>query len=167
MTRASLVTPIPDNVYEVLIEDEWAETWRGANFLCHQDNDWGVLMFCTDEHFAKLSRCQDVYIDGAFKSSPRPYKQFVTVHGKYLGRVVPLVMCLSTGKTVGQYSRVTRRPALGRTVRIFNALSGVRRSIKPDAYLSSFLRHRLEDMDLKSGVFSPLLGCSTRSNQRL
>ena len=40
---------------------------------------------------------------------------------------------------------VTRRPALGRTVRIFNALSGVRRSIKPDAYLSSFLRHRLEE----------------------
>ena len=42
-------------------------------------------------------------------------------------------------------ARVTRRPALGRTVRIFNALSGVRRSIKPDAYLSSFLRHRLEE----------------------
>ena len=106
MTRASLVTPIPDNVNEVLIEDEWAETWRGANFVCHQDNDWGVLMFGTDEHFAKLSRCQDVYIDGTFKSSPRPYKQFVTVHGKYLGRVVPLVMCLSTGKTVGQYRQI-------------------------------------------------------------
>ena len=30
------------------------------------------------------------------------------------------------------------RPALGRTVRFFKALSGVRRSIKPDAYLSSF-----------------------------
>ena len=104
--RASLVPPIPDNVYEVLIEDEWAETWRGANFLCHQDNDWGVLMFGTDENFSKLSRCQDVYIDGTFKSSPRPYKQFVTVHGKYLGRVVPLVMCLSTGKTVGQYRQI-------------------------------------------------------------
>ena len=29
-----------------------------------------------------------------------------------------------------------------RTVRFFNALSGVRRSIKPDVYLSSFLRHQ-------------------------
>ncbi|KAK0149428.1 hypothetical protein N1851_009849 [Merluccius polli] len=36
--------------------------------------------------------------------------------------------------------RVAIRLALGRTVRFFNALSGVRRSIKPDAYLSSFLR---------------------------
>ena len=35
--------------------------------------------------------------------------------------------------------RVTKRPDLCHTVRIFNALSGVRRSIKPDAYLSSFL----------------------------
>ena len=34
--------------------------------------------------------------------------------------------------------RVAIRPALGRTVRFFKALSGVRRSIKPDAYLSSF-----------------------------
>ena len=35
-------------------------------------------------------------------------------------------------------NRVAIRPALGRTVRFFKALSGVRRSIKPDAYLSSF-----------------------------
>ena len=34
--------------------------------------------------------------------------------------------------------RVAIRPALGRTVRFFKALSGVRRSIKRDAYLSSF-----------------------------
>ena len=34
--------------------------------------------------------------------------------------------------------RVAIRPASGRTVRFFKALSGVRRSIKPDAYLSSF-----------------------------
>ena len=35
-------------------------------------------------------------------------------------------------------NRVAIRPALCRTVRFFKALSGVRRSIKPDAYLSSF-----------------------------
>ena len=36
-------------------------------------------------------------------------------------------------------TRLCVNVVLGRTVRIFNALSGVRRSIKPDAYLSSFL----------------------------
>ena len=38
----------------------------------------------------------------------------------------------------GNAHRVAIRPALGRTVRFFKALSGVRRSIKPDADLSSF-----------------------------
>lgn len=101
--RASLMPPIPQTVEDVVIHNEWAETWRGEDFMCHQDNDWGVLMFGTDRNFAKLSRCRDVYIDGTFKSCPRPYAQFVTIHGKYMDRVVPLVMCLMTGKTVAQY----------------------------------------------------------------
>lgn len=43
---------IPHNVNEVLIENEWAEIWSGTDFLCHQDNDWGVQIFGTDENFA-------------------------------------------------------------------------------------------------------------------
>lgn len=43
----------------------------------------------------------------------------------------------------GPRNRVAIRPDLGRTVRNLNALSGVRRSLKPDAYLSSFLELHL------------------------
>ena len=42
-----------------------------------------------------------------------------------------VLMCCAEG---GQFS------GFRRTVWFFNALSGVQRSIKPDAYLSSFLR---------------------------
>ena len=86
--RASLLPPIPQNIDEVVIQNEWAQTWRGLDFVSHQDNDWGVLVFGTDRNFANLSRCQVVYIDGTFKSCPRPYEQFVTIHGKYMDRVV-------------------------------------------------------------------------------
>ena len=43
------------------------------------------------------------YITGICKTNPRPYYKFWAVHGKYLGREFPVIMCLSTGKTVGQY----------------------------------------------------------------
>ena len=104
--RASLLPPIPDEVDDVQVLGEWAQTWSGRRFLSAQSNDWGVLVFGTDSNFTKLERCHDVYIDGTFKSAPHPYMQFVTVHGKYMQRVVPLVMCLVTGKTVGQYRHI-------------------------------------------------------------
>lgn len=45
--RAALLPSIPHDVEEVVIADEWAETWRGRPFLSHQNNDWGILIFAT------------------------------------------------------------------------------------------------------------------------
>lgn len=58
--RASLLPPIPHVVEEVVVENEWAETWRGRPFLSHQDNDWGILIFATEQNYAKLRRCVTV-----------------------------------------------------------------------------------------------------------
>lgn len=44
-----------------------------------------------------------MYIDGTFKTCPPPYTQFVTLHGRYMGRPVPLIYCLLGGKTIGHY----------------------------------------------------------------
>ena len=104
--RASLCPPIPRSVDQVRVEDSWARTWDGADFLSHQDNDWGILIFSTGRNYSKLRRCTDIYMDGTFKSCPKPCMQFFTIHGNYHGRVVPLVMRLMTGKTVGQYREV-------------------------------------------------------------
>lgn len=98
--RASLLPLLPHND-EFAIENEGGLTWGGQNFRSYQGSKRGVLVFGTDINFAKLSRCQDVYIDG-----PRPYEQFVTIHGKYLGKIRPLVMCLMTGRAVSQYKHL-------------------------------------------------------------
>jgi hypothetical protein len=64
---------------------------QGRPFLSHIDNDWGVCVFSTD---------------GTFKSRPPPYEQFVTIHSLCHGRVLPCVMALATGKTVGHYRQI-------------------------------------------------------------
>ena len=47
-------------------------------------------------------------MDGTFKTCPRPYYQFACIHGLYLGRVVPFVMVLMSGKTEEMYRAVLR-----------------------------------------------------------
>lgn len=98
--RASLLPSWPHND-EFVNGNERGSTWRGQDSRSHQGHRWGVLVLGTDANFAKLSRCQDVYIDGL-----RPYKHFVTIHGKYSGKVMPLVTCLMTGRTVAQYKHL-------------------------------------------------------------
>jgi len=100
--RSKALPPLPENIHDVDIEDIWSKTWRGDNFLSHIDNNWGIAIVVTANNLRVLQRCEKVFIDGTFKPFPRPYTQFVTVHGLYLDRVFTLVMCLMTGKTVGQ-----------------------------------------------------------------
>ena len=103
-TRMSCLPSIPDDIDSVNIpEDEWSETWDSKDFLSMQDNFWGILVFATNENYRCLARCKDIYIDGTFKTAPYPYTQYVTIHGKYHGRVLPFVMALMNGKRVGQY----------------------------------------------------------------
>lgn len=104
--RSSLLPAIPHDINDVLIENEWGETWNGEPFLSHLDNDWGISVFATQENYRTLGRCDTIYIDGTFKTCPEPYSQFVTIHGKRLGRVFTLVMCLLTGKAIGQYRQL-------------------------------------------------------------
>ena len=47
-------------------------------------------------------------MDGTFKTCPRVFDQFVTIHGMYLGRVVPFIMVLMSGKTELMYRALLR-----------------------------------------------------------
>ena len=104
--RSSTPPPIPRTVEDVDIPDDLARTWRGRDFLSHLDNDWGLAVCATRQDIRLLLRCSTIYIDGTFKTCPSPCRQFVTIHGKHLGRMFTLVMCLMTGKNVGQYRQL-------------------------------------------------------------
>jgi hypothetical protein len=104
--RSSVLPPLPQDIEDVTIEGEWKRTWRDKTHLSLLDNDWGVLIFATDQHIRMLQRCDVIYVDGTFKTCPEPYVQFVSVHGKYLGQVFTLASCLLSGKTIGHYRRM-------------------------------------------------------------
>ena len=80
--RASLLPPNPHDIGEVVIEGEWAQTWRGGGvkFLSFINNNFGIAVFVTEEHIRLLERYTVIYIDGTFKTCPRPYIQLLTIH---------------------------------------------------------------------------------------
>ena len=82
--RSESVPILPQDIHSVLILSPWNETWSSERFLLHIDANVGIAIFCTDENLKILSKCKEIYIDGTFRSCPRPYKQFVTIHGKLI-----------------------------------------------------------------------------------
>jgi hypothetical protein len=119
--RAKFVPALPTFINDVEIKDEWAKTSNGHKFLSLLDNNWGLVILTIRKFLKVLQQCDSIYVDGTFRTTPRPYEQFLTIHGLYNGFVVPLVFCLITNKTTAQYRqilqhvkhkilRVTRRP---------------------------------------------------------
>ena len=80
------------------------------------NNDWGVAVFASARHLRYLQQCNTVYIDGTFRTAPRPYQQIVTIHGFFRNQVLPFVFCLLDGKAQMQYQQIFRH--LKRQVRI-------------------------------------------------
>ncbi|KAI8490584.1 hypothetical protein Bbelb_318520 [Branchiostoma belcheri] len=70
-------------------------------------------------------------MDGTFRSCPRPYQQFLTIHGLCHGRVIPLVMALMADKRVGTYRQV-----LNHVKRKVREQTG--RRLRPERIVSDF-----------------------------
>ena len=75
--------PVPHDIEDVVIEEEWPNTWARKQYLLHQDNDRGVLVYATESNLRCLQRRSDICIDGTFKTCHSPYVQFLTIHGMY------------------------------------------------------------------------------------
>ena len=71
-----------------------------------KDNDWGILIYATNENLENLRQCPDIYCDGTFRTCPQPYEQYFTIHGKYRSRVLCFVNCLMTDCNIADYRHV-------------------------------------------------------------
>ena len=71
-------------VDDVIVENEWGQTWRGENLILEQNNGLGVLCLATEADLLKLATYNVVYVDGTFKSTPdltirySPYMVFIS-----------------------------------------------------------------------------------------
>jgi MULE transposase domain len=104
--RSKFMPAIPRTIQDVVVDGDWAKTWKGRKFLTYQDNNMGLAVFTTKRLLKALQKADCLYVDGTFRTAPRPYQQFLTIHGKLNGFVVPMVFVLMTGKTSFQYRRV-------------------------------------------------------------
>ena len=104
--RSEFIPGIPKSIQDVVFDGDWAKTWKGRTFLSHQENNVGIAVFTTKKLLKALHKADCLYVDGTFRTAPKPYQQFFTMHGKLNGFVVPLVFVLMTGKSSYQYRRV-------------------------------------------------------------
>ena len=100
--RSEAMSEIPATVDEVEVAGSWAQDL----FLLHADNDWGILVFATNENLTLLQQCRTTYMDATFRSCPRPYRQCFTILGNHHGFVLPLVHVLMEQRTIGHYRQV-------------------------------------------------------------
>lgn len=107
--RSNYFPAIPRRVRDVTVRGQWKRTWKGETFLVHQDTHWGILLFMSPICAARLQHCSNIYVDGTFKTCPKPFKQLVTVHGKYGDRVLPLAFAMLRSKETGLYREMLQQ----------------------------------------------------------
>ena len=93
-----LFPDIPRDIQQVLVNGVWALTLRNQMYLMQQNNNRGMLIFATDEDIRALSRCDEIFLDGTFKTSPFPYTQFYTIHGTFMDHTLMFASGLFTNK---------------------------------------------------------------------
>ena len=63
-------------------------------------------MFYTTSNLRRLCNSNTLFADGTFRTAPRLFRQFYTVHGIVENNVYPLVFCLDTRKTETMYTEI-------------------------------------------------------------
>ena len=97
-TRLENIPPLPNNVNQVVLNGVWIITWTNDLYLQHKDNNNGILLFGTDDDLRILDGADCVFLDGTFRSAPRPYMQFFTIHGHVNDYTLKLACALLTNK---------------------------------------------------------------------
>ena len=94
---------IPRRLQDVVVRGKWRKTWNSKDFLVHHDTTVGLLIFMSPKCAVTLQQCSDIYIDGTFSTCPKPFKQLITVHGKYGNRILPFAFCMLVSKHTALY----------------------------------------------------------------
>lgn len=129
--RSALLPSIPRSIQEVVITGKWKRTRKGKTFLRVLDNDIGIAVFSSRKMLSALQKAKRLFIDGTFRTAPKPYTQFITVHGEIGGFVVPVAFVLSTGKLAFQYRKIFQ--VLKREVTILT-----NNDLQPDQIITDF-----------------------------
>lgn len=79
------------------------KTNRDEIFLLINNSEKNIVAFSTQTNLKYLTECDVLYVDGTFKSCPKPFYQLFIIHGAKNANYTPLVFFLLTGKTTEIY----------------------------------------------------------------
>ena len=125
-TSATTINDNPEaakTIEDIVLDGEWCKTLGNEDFvLPRASND--TLIFTGKTNLQFLSQCKTIYVDGTFKSCPKPFTQVYSIHGLYGGYVVPLVYALLTDKSATTYYNIFGkvRDAMSAHKLIFNPI---------------------------------------------
>jgi MULE transposase domain len=157
--RSAELPSIPRSIQDVVIPGEWKRTRKGKTFLRLLDNNIGIAVFSSRKMLSSLQKAKRLFIDGTFRTAPKPYNQFLTVHGEIGGFVVPLAFVLSTGKLTFQYRKIFQ--VLKREV-----TNLTNNDLKPDHIITDFENGLMTAITFEFPR-SRLSGCYFHFNQSL
>ena len=95
----------PASISEIDLSGQWSKTNSGENWIiCNTDSENGkIVIFSTNENLSNLASCKIWYADYTFNVAPPLFSQLYSIHGAYLGRMIPLVYCLLPKKAKETY----------------------------------------------------------------
>ena len=94
--RSFTIPKLPDNLPDLhnVLLNENIQTNRGEHFILvttkfYYENY--IIIFSTITNLSFLSEVDTIFVDGTFKSCPKLFTQFFTVHGLKNNNYIPLV----------------------------------------------------------------------------
>ena len=76
----------PDQFRDLKISERWKSTFSRKRFLLELDRENGIVIFATSLFHKFLASLETTLSDGAFKSCPAPFEQFLLFLGRMEGK---------------------------------------------------------------------------------
>lgn len=108
--RRRALPTLPKSVEETIsfLWDKDYKTNKGEPFVHSISEEKDIVMLTCKTNLECLCSCDELYIDGTFKTAPKFFEQVYIVHGYRNGNYVPLVFFLLPGKSEDLYTRMFR-----------------------------------------------------------
>ena len=148
--------PIPRNLCEMAIPDEYKRTCNEDNFLLYDSGpgENRILLFSTEKNMQLLQSSSEWFCDGTFKVVPELFYQLYSIHCLVSKRTMPCVFALLPNKRQSTYEE------------LFNQLRAVNARLNPSAIMIDYEKAA---MNAISNVFpnANIKGCFFHLSQAI
>lgn len=97
----------PKSLEDIVLPPMYCTTAKDEQFLLYDSGGpQRKFIFGTEKNLGILAACNEWFMDGTFDTVPKLFLQLFTIHGKWEGKVLPLVYIFLADKSKESYSVV-------------------------------------------------------------